>query len=62
MEKLSLMRRYVGDRGGSVGIDRYGASAPGNVVLDKLGINAGNVAARAMELLAHEPGVADWDL
>ena len=56
------MRRYVGDRGGSVGIDRYGASAPGNVVLDKLGINAGNVAARAMELLAHEPGVADWDL
>jgi transketolase len=34
-----------------VSIDRYGASAPGSVVLDKLGINAANVAERARELL-----------
>ena len=54
--------RYVGDRGGSVGIDRFGASAPGDIVLDRLGINPGNVAARAIELLAHEPGTQSWDL
>ena len=29
----------------SVGIDRFGASAPGNVVMDKLGINVDNVVA-----------------
>ena len=28
-----------------IGIDRFGASAPGPVVLDKLGMNADNVAA-----------------
>lgn len=29
----------------SVGIDRFGASAPGNVVMDKLGINVDNVVS-----------------
>jgi transketolase len=29
----------------SVGIDRFGASAPGNVVMEKLGISAANVVA-----------------
>ena len=29
----------------SVGIDRFGASAPGNLVMDKLGINVANVVA-----------------
>ena len=28
-----------------VGIDRFGASAPGNVVMDKLGINVDNVVS-----------------
>ena len=31
----------------SIGIDRFGASAPGDVVLDKLGINVDHVVARA---------------
>ncbi|HEX4416263.1 MAG TPA: transketolase [Kofleriaceae bacterium] len=31
-------REYIGDRGIAIGIDRYGASAPGEVVLEKLGI------------------------
>jgi transketolase len=31
-------REYIGDRGVAIGIDRYGASAPGEVVLEKLGI------------------------
>ena len=34
----------------SIGIDRFGASAPGSVVLDKLGINVANVVARAAKL------------
>jgi transketolase len=34
-----------------VGIDRFGASAPGATVLEELGINPANVVARAHELL-----------
>ncbi len=34
----------------SIGIDRFGASAPGNVVMDKLGINLANVVAAATRL------------
>jgi transketolase len=36
----------------SIGIDRFGASAPGALVLDKLGINADHVVEQANELLA----------
>ena len=35
----------------SVGIDRFGASAPGSTVLSKLGISPDNVAERARELV-----------
>jgi transketolase len=35
----------------SVGIDRFGASAPGAVVLDELGINPTHVAATVRSLL-----------
>ena len=35
----------------TVGIDRFGASAPGPVALDRLGINPANVAATARDLL-----------
>ena len=34
----------------SIGIDRFGASAPGDVVMDKLGINVANVVATATRL------------
>ena len=34
-----------------VGIDRFGASAPGDTVMEKLGISAANVAVRARTLL-----------
>ncbi|MEJ7723632.1 MAG: transketolase [Ilumatobacteraceae bacterium] len=40
--------RYADD---SIGIDRFGVSAPGAEVLDRLGINPDHVAARALELL-----------
>ena len=35
----------------SVGIDRFGASAPGSTVMSKLGISSENVAERARELV-----------
>jgi transketolase len=40
--------RWAGD---SIGIDRFGASAPGALVLDKLGINADHVVERAQALI-----------
>ena len=43
--------RWVDD---AVGIDRFGASAPGAVVLEKLGISPANVAARARALATHQ--------
>jgi transketolase len=35
----------------SVGIDRFGASAPGDTVMDRLGINVDNLVATARDLL-----------
>jgi transketolase len=43
--------RYVGFKGASVGIDRFGASAPGETVLERLGITPEKVANEALELL-----------
>ncbi len=43
--------RWVGDAGASVAIDRYGASAPGDEVLERLGFTIENVVARATALL-----------
>jgi transketolase len=40
----------------SVSIDRFGASAPGDVVLTEFGFTPENVAARALELLAAQEG------
>ncbi len=42
---------YVGLAGETVGIDRFGASAPYQTVYEKLGITAANVVARAEALL-----------
>jgi len=36
----------------SISVDRFGGSAPGGVVLEKLGITAANVAAHVRELLS----------
>jgi transketolase len=43
--------RYVGDGGEVIGIERFGASAPGNVVMEKLGFSVDNVVERALGLL-----------
>ncbi|HTP79024.1 MAG TPA: transketolase [Bacteroidota bacterium] len=43
--------KYVGTEGDVLGIERYGASAPGDVVMREYGFTAENVAQRARELL-----------
>ncbi|MCT3287366.1 transketolase [Lactiplantibacillus pentosus] len=35
--------QFAGDRGVKIGVDRFGASAPGDLVLDKYGFNVDNV-------------------
>jgi transketolase len=44
-------QKYVGDVGGSIGVDRYGASAPGEIVMKEYGFTVDHVAAFARELL-----------
>jgi transketolase len=43
--------RYIGEKGCSVGIDRFGASAPGDRLFREFGFTPENVAAKAKTLL-----------
>jgi transketolase len=43
--------RYTGDQGDVLAIERFGASAPGNVVMEKFGFTTDHVVQRALELL-----------
>jgi len=43
--------RYVGGDGDVIGLDRFGASAPGEIVMEKLGFNVDNIVARAKVLV-----------
>ncbi len=43
--------KYVGSDGDVVGLDRFGSSAPGPVVMKEFGFTAENVAARAKKLV-----------
>ncbi len=42
--------RYTGERGDVLCLERFGASAPGDVALQKLGFNVANVVSRARAL------------
>jgi transketolase len=44
-------KQWVGDRGDSVALNRFGASAPGATVLERLGYTVDNVVAKATALL-----------
>ncbi len=44
-------KRWVGDAGDVLGVDRFGASAPGDEVLEQYGFNVDNVVKRAKALL-----------
>ncbi len=43
--------KYVGTDGAIIGLDRFGASAPGPIVLEKLGFSAAKVAEQAKKLV-----------
>ena len=43
--------KYIGHNGGVIGLDRFGASAPGAIALDKLGINVAHVVEEAKKLV-----------
>jgi transketolase len=43
-------KEWVGDEGDSISIEHFGASAPGNTVLEKFGYTTDNVVARASAL------------
>jgi transketolase len=51
--------RYIGFKGASVGINRFGASAPGEKVLQELGITPENVANATLELLGSSERVGE---
>jgi transketolase len=43
--------RWLGDGGGAVGLDRFGASAPAEILYERLGITAEHVLEVAKKLL-----------
>ena len=47
--------RYVGDEGDVLGVERFGASAPAQVLLERFGFTVDGVVARARRLLARPP-------
>lgn len=49
--------RYVGERGAVIGLDRFGASAPGSVVYEKLGFSRERVMEEAGRLLGMGDGL-----
>jgi len=48
--------KYVGRRGEVIGVERFGASAPGGVVLERLGFSADHVAEKARRLFKKHRG------
>jgi len=48
--------RYVGKEGEIIGIDHFGASAPGNVILKEFGFTSVNILSRVKTLLARKKG------
>lgn len=44
-------RKYVGDDGDVIGVDRFGASAPGKIVMREYGFTVDHVCERAMKLI-----------
>jgi transketolase len=43
--------KYIGRDGIAIGVDRFGASAPGPIVLEKLGVSVGHVVEAAKKLV-----------
>jgi transketolase len=45
-------REHIGDRGVAIGVDRFGASAPAEIVMEQLGISVAAVVAAAKRVVA----------
>jgi transketolase len=43
--------KWVGDKGVVIGLDHFGASAPGNVVMEKFGFTVDHVVEEARKFL-----------
>jgi transketolase len=50
--------KWVGRTGDIIGLDHFGASAPGEVVMEKMGFNVDNVVQRALQLLRQKKAPA----
>jgi transketolase len=46
--------RYVGDAGDVVSVERFGSSAPGEVLLREYGFGAGEICRRALQCLSRQ--------
>ena len=54
--------RYVGDQGDVIGVDRFGASAPGEIMMRQYGFTVDHVYERAMKLMDRtRPGLSSDD-
>jgi transketolase len=42
--------KYFGDNGAMLGVDRFGVSAPGGMIMEKFGFTVDNVYAQAKAL------------
>jgi len=49
-------RSYVGEDGDVIGIDHFGASAPGPIVMEKFGFSVENVVKHALALIKNKKG------
>jgi len=49
-------RNYVGEDGDVIGIDHFGASAPGPVLMEKFGLSVENVVKHALALIKNTKG------
>ena len=47
--------RWVGSEGDVLAVDRFGASAPGDLVMREYGFSVDHVVARALALLGRAP-------
>ena len=50
--------RFTGDEGVTIGIDHYGASAPGDIIMKEFGFTAEHVAAKALTILGRAADAA----
>jgi transketolase len=43
--------RYVGEKGAVIGLDRFGASAPYQILMEKFGFTPANASAKVRQML-----------